>query len=448
MKIFIKLTAFVMAMLQIFVLFACDDGREYYVSDNYSQYVSQLVQYAFADEDDNGAGDAVGLPIVVPEEGGENKANRAPEIDGLVAVYEFMFDKATNFFGKHAYVELNGDSYIFNESGTMEKIIETESDNDPEVMLDRIVYDKIVINKSGVYGVLDLNGNVIVDPEYDNIDILESLIVASRNSGGSDIFVNNKLVKSAFGNGDVVSIVSDKIIACGNKFYFVNDFMEAKLGKYFIADAPADGKVTVRDADGNFGYCSYPDGNVIIEPKYFLASEFSNGYAVVNMLSSDVTVPYQMPMIIDASDRLMVDFSKLEALAGVAATDIKVYGNHDNYNVYYVKHRNVYKYGVVDFLASTPKCFEISFVPKNNRVYANYLIDNMTGRFYSLKEEKFADGDLSYITRAGNYFIAKSAEAYYLLDDNLKIKVTCERIENYGNILLMKLDGKYAYYRV
>jgi len=109
-----------------------------------------------------------------------------------------------------------------------------------------------IINQNDKYGLIDPDGNIIIEPQYTYIgSFSEGLAHVVKQDGD--------ILRHGFINVN------------GEAFY--KDFFNNNTGDFH------DG-LAVFENDLNFGYVN-TSGNIVIQPEYFMAYDFSGGYAVV-----------------------------------------------------------------------------------------------------------------------------------------------------------------------
>ena len=130
----------------------------------------------------------------------------------------------------------------------------------------------------------------------------------------------------------------------------------------------------MKDNRGRFCYCSYPDGQILIKPDYFISGDFVNGVAYAFEYCADLInmVFVDYPILIDKNNNILFDF---EIYADeVLPNKINVFENYDNCSVYSIDNPVAKRYGIVTKNGSEYINKELKFVPANNRVYGNYYL--------------------------------------------------------------------------
>lgn len=436
--------------ISITALFGCS-GKPYAIMDDYSAYLSQLYQYWIDDGfGETAPGDTGDGDFVNPEPDDEYQYIKAEQYKGLQSLTEYKFDFALNYFGDHAFACRNNEYYLIDNSGGLE-LIETKDENDDSISTDivlvTIVFDKIIIKKQNLYGVLNLSGKAIVECRYDNVEIYENIVLGYYENK-TDIYVNDSLLHTI--NSKNVAFLDENFIRADGKVLKIADLSEPLISGYRMADAPSDGMVKIVNERGDFGYSFYPETEVIIEPQYIIAGSFMNGISCVYNHKSDFInmIFYDYPLLIDKNNIAVFDFSAFKDR--VLPDKIKVFGNYDNCNVFYLD-SGAGSYGIVETKdTQNIDYYQIDFIPKDNRVYGRYVIADGINRLYSLDDKCFVDTVFKSLQPVRDKFIVQNYDdSYMLLNENMEVVVdSCESIEFYDDLLLIKKNGKYAYYKI
>lgn len=148
----------------------------------------------------------------------------------------------------------------------------------------------IVIDTNGKQGIIDINGNYLIYPDYDYIDIYNDLYVGHKNNLNYFIDNKQKLVKSF--NFDIVTHWKDNLfVICKNNLFGIADsklniivptMYELILTSYKI---PRNDlcifKYAIIRTKGKEGFID-SKGRIVIEPKFDIVMPFFNGYARIN----------------------------------------------------------------------------------------------------------------------------------------------------------------------
>lgn len=148
-----------------------------------------------------------------------------------------------------------------------------------------------VVAKEGKYGIIDKNGNYILEPTFENIysTFSENMLVAQDNK--QLVFIDmkgNVIIRS---DADVVDEFYDGVAACcyynESTETFEYSYISKETGKrinetvYYSAKAFSEGYgVCCVKETGLYGFVK-PDGTYLIEPQYKNAGSFRNGLAPV-----------------------------------------------------------------------------------------------------------------------------------------------------------------------
>ena len=441
-----RLIGFILCALTLcMVLFSassCSDGAVMILSD-YSDYISDLFQYYYNDDEESNGNESDNQQTPPSS---EYKPVEAEEYEGLIAIEPYKFDFAINFFGEYGYASRNGKNYLIDRRGNLTEINDESDNTSSDIIIEEIKFDKLVVSHEEKYGVLDLFGKVIAEIKYDFLDVSDKIIIGKINDE-TDVFYQNKVLHKI--QSENVSIVSDELLSVDGIITDVITLTEATVGGYALASVPKEGIVKVKDNRGRFGYCSYPDGQILIEPDYFISGDFVNGVAYAFEYCADLInmVFVDYPILIDKNNNILFDF---EIYADeVLPNKINVFENYDNCSVYSIDNPVSKRYGIVAKNGSEYINKELKFVPANNRVYGNYYLVEDTDQLCSLKDDVFVESVYLKFYPAGNMFIAETNDkTYSLLDSDLNIVIeSCENIEYYDGIFMVKSNAMFAYYK-
>ena len=428
---------------------SCSDDVMPIIS-NYSDYVSNLFQYYFDEFDashdetssDQEQNEEPSLPSVP-----EYKPIKAEEYSGLTAIDPNKFDFGTSFFGNYAYVSRNGENFLLDRNGNLTKINDESDSTSPDIVVNDISYDKFIVSRDGNYGVLDLFGNILAEIKYDDIEIFKEIILARSNSE-TDIYLSDKLLHNVKTSN--VTIVSDELLSVDGNIVSLVSLAEAEVGGFKLAGPPSDNIVKVTDERGRFGYCSYPEGQVLIKPEYFISGDFFDGVTYAFEFKADLLnmIFVDYPLLLDINNKVLFDFDVYAE--EVLPDKITVFDRYDNCNVYHIENPDSDRFGVVFESGSEFIYKELNFKPKNNRVYGNYYIADGTDKLCSIENDALIESEFSKFYPIENLFIGVSDTGkYFLVDGTLNIIIDeCESIEFYDGLLTVKNDGKYSYYKI
>lgn len=460
---------------------ACSRAREYYLLDDYGEYLLTLVQYYRVEEDggdtdkddtDEGDTDEGDTDGGDPDEGEEGEVTPGPpeelpfvpepadDIADLEKVYGDKLDYATEFFGSYAYVLQNNTAYLMDKNGNLTEIPENSDENHStmsDITIEKMSCDKLIVGtKAGKKGVLDIYGKVIAEIVYDEIQVSERLIVARKGEynkvGDYDIFIDG--VKTHSATAETISLISDDFLSRDGVIVRAGDMAAAKIAGYRMKFAPTDGVACiVTDDNKSVGYASYPSGEILIEPKYRDGSAMFGGVAVVRMLAlAGRDKIFDYPMLIDSRGEVIFDF---ETLYGdddyILPGDIHVMDNHGGYNMFDATSTiGSSTYGVVKYGDGGPEVTPLRFPFREPCLYGDYYIVGGTNQLCSVSTGGLVREDVQVVSAVRGKFVVQNADdSYSLLDGDLsEIIGGCENIVFYDDILTVKKDGKYAIYRI
>ena len=260
--------------------------------------------------------------------------------------------------------------------------------------------DVLKVEKDGKWGLINLSGNEIINPQYDNIETLKgiknSLIVEKNALVG---LVNNKGVK-------ILDTVYTKIMALGNDY--------------------KEGFITI-DEEGKYGVSSF-SGKQILENKYEkIDAIYSENYFVVRENGKQKLLNSKGDVILD---------NGYDEISQIATLGIIFKENN--------------KFGLMDFernILIEPKYQELKEINKNIFMAR---IEDKSGIITEKEETKiqFEFNQVSYDSKAGIYIAEDNSFISSIIDTdfNIKIKGILSELNTEKGYMKLKIDGEYKYY--
>ncbi len=401
---------------------------------DYKEYVSNVYLYtkevSVGGDSTESKDDAAVKEVKVPVEG----------IEGFVPIYDYQLSYADRFFGDYAYVSADGNNYLIDIGGKLH-ILPTINSTMSDIIADTLRFENnyIIAKNTFGYGVLDPFGEIIAPFKYDNVQSAGRALLC-KHGNEYDLYFDNKLLHTIKSNV-LITLLNDEFINKNGKVYKIEDLEIAKINNYNVSDAPACEMVKITNGT-RYGYAKYPSGEIVIEPIYVTASAFSDGIAVVANKSEETFMSHYK--LIDVNGRELFDFASLNL--GLPQ-DFMVFEHHDFFSVYKTKD----SYGAIKLNNNAlAENVILPVVPKNMRVYGEYVIDKELKKFYSLSEEILINKQFLEIEPFLNFFIVQNLdETYSILNQNLEIIIlNCESIEAYNNTIKIKKNGLFSLYKV
>lgn len=199
------------------------------------------------------------------------------DTDGRVKI-ECKYDRATEFDGGYAAVEIRGEFFVLDQSGTEYPVNLDRMDNIKrfsEGLAPVYTVDKRV-------GFIDTHGNVVVEPQYDNVGYFSGGLAWARTSNKLIGFINHQgewVISPQF---EVVKDFSPtdglaRVELNGRRGY-VNEYGEMMyLENTEIIGTFFEGLCKGRQ-NGLVGFFN-TSGEWVIPPKFKAVRDFKNGYA-------------------------------------------------------------------------------------------------------------------------------------------------------------------------
>lgn len=410
--------------------------------DGYFKNLKQYVQRVEAVEPES--------PLPLPE-------SDVQEYDGLVVLCDTVFDCAVDFFGQYAYAELDGRGYAVSSVGklleidknsTITNIIHSTS---PDITLVSTVDDLLIVEQNGLCGAVDLYGDIVVPIQYTRLDTAGRAVLA-YGEGYTDVYFDGEKLYRI--DSENAGLYGEAFINVDGVGVDLKSGLAMEVGEYAVFHPAANGRRLILDkAEQLFGYAAADLDEVVIEPQYLLAGDFSEGIACVyeqsDIVANDWIFGY--PKLIDEAGAVVFDFSVLSDV--YAPQELTVYLRQENTVLFKAERRGVRTYGRVTFDengkdATLQTMLDVGVVPFNGRVYGGYIIDNEVGRFFSLDLGMYVGDPMLSVSPYEDMFICRKDSEYCLLDGNLSPVIENARSLSaaYG-ILLVQNDKGYAYYR-
>lgn len=431
-----RIIALVFSILTSSISFACS-CREYDLIPDYSKYVANLYRYHAQSDflDENPSDD---------EYDEEYVAEKVESLEGFVPIYDYKFDLATPFFGTVAYVTQNDVDYILKIDGTLEKISKFDVNDSTmsDIIVHKLVDNCIVIAEDDKFGVIDVYGNMLLNTSYSNVLIVGKTIVGLK-SNSFDLYYDGKFVCSK--NGTNVNLLSEEFVLYESQVYKTKDFSLLRFGDYVAVRAPANGLVAVKK-NGKIGYCSYPSGELVIDTKYSIYSNFSNGIASVATISNNLgSATLNYPQLINKSDKVVFDFNQFSGKC--ASIQIDIFPHFDNCTIFRIN-GIVEEYGAIRINDLMAEYIKLDKIPKDGRVHGDNIIVKDENRLFSISNKSYASNSYQEMVPFGDYFICKSNDLYSIIDKNMDTVISdCEKIEQNYDTIMIKKNGKYSFYK-
>lgn len=400
-------------------------ANDSYLMDDYDGFINNPPNF---EDENSGDGSQSGFSV-------------AKEIAGLDLIGEYEYEGGIDFFGNFTFVTEKNEVYLLKNDGTISKCIDSTS---RDIVILGVKYDKIIGKINEKQGVIDLTGNILVNFEFDYIDIFGDVILARTTEKGY-VYKNNVLVGEV--NKDSAIINKDFIFSDG-KYYNVNDLSVAKIGENFIISVPYNDVVRIVDKDNNYGFAKYSTGEIIISPQYQLCDVMNENVFCAYSYGSDDFGNFMMeyPKLMNAQNELVFDFSIINNEIAFSSTNITVYPANDGF-VMFCLGAPSNLYGYVDISSGEYKLL-YNMEVKDCFVRNDKIITEFPQRIYDIKTEQYLTQS-DKVVFCNGYYIVKYDEKYKILSPNMDVLIeNCQEISFAYGVFRIKNNNKFAYYKI
>jgi hypothetical protein len=343
----------------------------------------------------------------------------APEIEGFTPIIDFGFDYGGDFLDDFAFAVYEENNLFLDKDGKLYYA--------PENLIgEKMLFNKYIFKDSGGFGVKTLDGAVLLEPLYADIDISGGLIVAGRQGGNYDIYYNKSLLHRNVSGA--VAAYSDEYVLLNEELYYL-DLTPVKSEGYSVVGSYVNGARIISDGYGA-GF-EMQDGS-ILPPVYSWVSNFNEfGFAgVADKVNGNIIIDKQGEII----------YTEDYGFRPIA---------FDGDKIFYIDR---YGFTAVCTASRKPVCgpFENLYAFKDYSWYLIYTPDNGSHMFFSLTNNSFVGSSYKKITPCGNYFVAVTPALgqFVLLDSGLNsVFGPCDYIQFDGEILVVAFEGRYYYYK-
>lgn len=260
--------------------------------------------------------------------------------------------------------------------------------------------DVLKVEKDGKWGIINLQGNELITPMYDNIETLKGIknsIIVEKN--GLVGLVNDKGVK-------ILDSIYTKVIALGNDY--------------------KEGYITVNE-EGKYGVSSF-SGKQILENQYEkIDNLYSESYFVIQEGGKQ--------KLINSSGETIID-NGFDEIVQIATSGI-VFKNNN-------------KFGLMDFEKNIKIQAQYEELKEINK---NIFMAKKEGKKGAITEKEeikinFEYSEITYDSKAGIYIAEDTSFNSSILDlnFNIKLKGILSEIDTDKGYMKLKVDGEYKYY--
>lgn len=393
-----KLITLSIALILTLLLCACTDSGFYYEISNYEDYINSLKIY----ENEIAVEESTDLFVT-------------NEIDGFSKLSYLGFEKALSFTGNFTYAVYDGVPLILDTSGVYAVSSMDLSDSE-------FVGDYCIFSYDSLYGVCDKDLNIIIEPLYRDINIIDSVMLC-QSEKYFDLYIDGEKILDTI-DGFAVLIDSNTIYY--NFYYFDFELNKIMYNGYDCISSSING-MTMITKNGLYGFIS-DDLTSFIEPVYVSAYNFSaEGYAKVTTSDGDQILIDKLGYIVCQSFEDMIPIN----ICG----DFVIYSINGLYAISDINCENIY-------LSNLNSVY-------GNSAYSNYFLCqeiNYDYYFYNYQSGKTISTTYKTIIPFDDTFLVTDEDDNMsLLDSDLN--VICDNVAGFnGTFLLIETDNLFYYY--
>lgn len=434
MKLLKKTICIVLCIITL-TLFGCSQ-RGTPIIDGYRDFIENYEKYD-VHNDDKRNNDNTGSPSESDKTTEDRDDKFAFDITEFSPVIEKEYD-SVRIVSENLAIATRDDSIFLVKSGNETPIDFIKNSDFGEVSFINEYY--IVSSRTEGKILIGTDGKAITSDYYEEITAVGN-VAFCYNEATADVIIENKIVhRNVSGN---IRPLTEKYCFDNTKSLVlsISDFSPVYIGGLPIIDVPHDDIAIVKN-NNKWGYANVISNTIIVEPQYFVGSQFSCGYTDVRMNSSS-----DYPLIIDKTGNQIFDFGSSDAIkTKYNAREIEVFSFFDGFVLFEATHLNEKKYGCINLLDPTkPELSFISGKPFRNRAFGKYAILEEFNKLSDLTTNKFVDLNAEKITPTSDGFIIKRSSGCSLIDYELNEIVSDIEYLDFGDGLYIVGNNKKFY---
>jgi len=359
----------------------------------------------------------------------EERPYSIPQINGFTPLVNFGFDAGIHSNGgRYSFATYREQGYLIDYAGFV-------FDTDLRLSNETLINDMIVYRSDYLYGVKNMFGQIIAEPEFERIEILGNTILATCILGFSDLFVDSDRVHRQLSRG--ITLLSENELLIDG---FVHD-LDLNLLKannvYSVVGKLTNGKFII--TCGQLLGFSDQFLNVTIPPIHFAVMPFNKeGFASVRTVDG-------IYKIIDRNGQVVV----IEENGLIPI-------NFDGEKIVFQDSLHGNRMGIADknFIPLSSQRFINIY---QNRVFHNrFIIERQRVgvedrvRFFDIDLQVYLVGVYETISIHDNHFIARCDNGRFTLyDSSLNFLILdADGIYFCGKVLMVNNWGRVYFYRV
>ena len=358
--------------------------------------------------------------LLRPTESGQDMA--LPNIEGFKPIINVGFDFGMPFHGAYTFATYDNWNLVLREDGTLFRARENLTHR-------TLVYDKIVFNQAGFYGVKTMFSDIVVAPQFNTITIRGKTIAATDAWGRTDIYYAGGRMHRHLQD---VLLYSEHIILRSGLLYDLH-LRRLTVGEYSVMSDIVNG-FRIISCGFLFGFSYQEEAH--ITPQFSMVQHFNRaGYAsVVTQQGNHVIIDTQGRVVLTQQEhKIPVSFD------GV-----------------FIVFRDMYRgnmLGIADY--TFRPLGDIRFLDfYNQSIYHGdivvYNAPQHAQRFFSVGQNSFLLGEYERISVFKNHFLARDFSGLYTLYDFQLRRIASEvaHIAFNGRVLMISLHGRTYFFAI
>ncbi len=342
------------------------------------------------------------------------------------------------------------------------------------------------VYSDGKWGVINSNGEVVIEPQYDEMPIIpnssQTIFICTYdvdyNEGTYKTKVVNEKNNTIISGYDNIQFI-DNVDSNGEIYYADNALIVEKDGKFGLIDLKGnellnidydeisvlngvDNSLIIKK-DDKVGLCDY-DGNIIINVEYkeilAIGNDYKNGYIVIDnsglygIIAFNKTVIFENIYLdikpIYSSDKYVVKIDEGYRIVNKSGETLldKSFEDVKDVSDEIIVYKENGKYGITNiYLEEKVAASYDDLIIMNN----SYYIAQKDGKYGVINSDNEVQIDFQYIeikyeTTAGIVIAETSDKNYDIYDSTMSRKLTVDSIEVNDEYMEVIIGGTHKYY--